>query len=132
MRAALQIGGVEAFGEPAEDRGEEGDRLLRPALLSAQAGEARGGAQFPGLRVLPARDVDGLLYGRLGLAHRPGAGEQGLAPEPMELRFKRRSPHLFDRPQPGGDRRKRRFGVAGRQLRIGLQRQQDMLVPPGP
>jgi exonuclease SbcC len=36
----LEVGGVEAFGEPAEDRGEEGDRLLRPALLAAQAGEA--------------------------------------------------------------------------------------------
>jgi hypothetical protein len=31
-----------------------------------------------------------LLHGRLGLARRPGAGEQGLAPEPMELGFKRR------------------------------------------
>jgi hypothetical protein len=78
----LQIGNVEAFGEPTEDRGEQGDRLLRPALLPAQAGEARCGAQFPGLRVLPARAVDGLLDGRLGLAHRPGAGERGLAPQP--------------------------------------------------
>ena len=68
--------------------------------------------------------------GRLGLAHRPGAGEQGLAPEPIELRFKRRSPRLFDRLQPGGDRRKRRFGFADRQLRIGLQRQQHMLAHP--
>ena len=47
----LEVGGVEAFGEPGVDRGEEGDRLLRPALLSAQAGEARCGAQFPGFRV---------------------------------------------------------------------------------
>ena len=54
----FEVGGVEAFGEPGEDRGEEGDRLLRPALLSAQAGEARGTAQFPGLRVLAAGDVD--------------------------------------------------------------------------
>ena len=71
-----------------------------------------------------------LLDGRLGLAHRPGAGEQGLALEPIELGFKRRSPRLFDRLQPGGDRRKRRFGLADRQLRIGLQRQQDMLAHP--
>jgi hypothetical protein len=41
--------------------------------------------------------------------------EQGLAPAPMEFRFKRRPPHLFDRLQPGGDRRKRRFGLADRQ-----------------
>src|SRR6266404_4341128 len=77
----FEVGGVEAFGEPAEDWGEQGGRLLRPALLAAQAGEARCGAQFPGLRVLPARDGDALLQGRLGLAHRPGASEQGLAPE---------------------------------------------------
>jgi hypothetical protein len=83
------------------------------------------------LRSLPARDVDALLHGRLGLARRPGAGEQGLAPEPMELGFeRRRSSRLFDRLQPGGDRRERRFGLAARQLRIGLQGQQYMLVPP--
>jgi hypothetical protein len=87
-------------------------------------------AQFPGLRVLPARDVDGLLHGRLGLADRPGAGEQCLAFEPMELRFKRRSPGHCHRLQPGGDRRKRRFGLGDRQSRIGLQRQQNMLERP--
>ncbi len=48
----------------------------------------------------------------------------------MELGFKRRSSRLFDRFQPGGDGRKRRFGIADRQLRIGLQRQQHMLVRP--
>jgi hypothetical protein len=49
----------------------------------------------------------------------------------MDLGFKRRrSPHLFDRLQPGGDRRERRFGLAVRHLRIGLQRQQDMLERP--
>jgi hypothetical protein len=83
--------------------------------------------------VLPAGDGDG---GGLGLAHRPGAGEQCLAPEPIKLRFKRRSPHLFDRLQPGGGRRERRFGLAGRQLRIGLQRQRKVLrgsrVAPSP
>ena len=46
----------------------------------------------------------------------------------MELRFERRSPHLFDRLQPGGDRGKRRFGLADRRLRVGLQRQQNMLA----
>jgi hypothetical protein len=66
----------------------------------------------------------------LGLARRPGASEQCLALEPIELRFKRRSPRLFDRLQPSDGRRKRRFGFADRQLRIGLQRQEDMLVRP--
>src|SRR6516165_6034719 len=64
--------------------------LLRPSLLSAQAGEAHRTTQFPGLRVLPARGVDALLDGRLGPAHRPGAGEQSLALEAIKLRFKRR------------------------------------------
>jgi hypothetical protein len=74
-------------------------------------------------------DVDAFLDGRFGLAHRPGAGEQGVALELMELRFKRRSSRLLDRLQPGGDRRKRRFGLADRQLRIGLQRQQVLKQP---
>ena len=126
----FEVGGVEAFGEPGVDRGAQGGRLLRPALLAAQAGKAHRTAQFPGFRVLPACDVDALLDGRLGLAHRPGAGEQGLAPEPMELGFERRSPHLFDRLQPGSDRHKRRCGLADRQQRVGLQPQQDMLAHP--
>src|SRR6202040_432803 len=45
----FEVGGIEAFGEPAEDWGEQGGRLLRPALLAAQAGEACRAAQFPGL-----------------------------------------------------------------------------------
>ena len=49
----------------------------------------------------------------------------------MELGFKRRrSSRLFDRLQPSGGRRERRFGLAARQLRIGLQGQQYMLVHP--
>jgi hypothetical protein len=88
----FEIGGSEAFGKPAVDRREQIAGFAQPALLSAQAGEARCAAQFPGLRVLAACDVDALLDGRLGLAHCPGAGEQGLAAEPIKLRFKRCSP----------------------------------------
>ena len=40
-----QAGGVETFGKPGVDWGEQGDRLLLPALLSAQAGEAHGTAR---------------------------------------------------------------------------------------
>ncbi len=65
---------VEAFGEPAEDWGEKGNRLFAPALLPAQASEAHRTALFPGFRVLPAGDVAALFDGRLGLAQRPGAG----------------------------------------------------------
>jgi len=55
----FEVGGIDAFGEPPEDWGEQDSRLLRPALLSAQAGEAHRTAQFPGLCVLPAGDGDG-------------------------------------------------------------------------
>ena len=128
----FEVGGVEAFGEPAEDWGEQCDCLFAPALVSAQAGEARRGAQFPGLRVLSSCDVHALLDGGLGLARRAGAGEQCLAPEPIELRFVLRSPRLFDRLQPGGDRCERRFGFAARQLRVGLHTSSTCWPAPRP
>ena len=56
----------------------------------------------------------------------PSAGEQSLAPVPIEFRFERRSPRLFHHLQPSGDRYKCCFGLADRQLRVGLQRQQHM------
>jgi hypothetical protein len=59
-----------------------------------------------------------------------GWGSNICALEPPELGFKLRSPPFFHRLQPGGDRYKRRFGVADRRLRIGLQRQQEMLARP--
>ena len=80
----FEVGGIEAFGKPAEDWGEQGSRLLRPALLSAQAGEAHRTAQFPGLCVLPACDGDALLDGCLGLAHGPGAGTVSEAEAAMQ------------------------------------------------
>jgi hypothetical protein len=52
----LQIGGVEAFGEPAVDRGEEVAGLSAFALIAPQAGKAGGGAQLPRTRGLPAGD----------------------------------------------------------------------------
>jgi hypothetical protein len=72
----FEVGGVKVFGEPGVDRGEQCHRFLLPALLAAQAGEAHRAAQSPGLCVLLARAVDAFLDGRLGLAHRPGAGEK--------------------------------------------------------
>jgi hypothetical protein len=42
----LQVGGVEAFGEPGVNRGEQGDRLLRPALLAARLIAARNSQDF--------------------------------------------------------------------------------------
>jgi hypothetical protein len=43
---ALQVGGVEALGEPVVDRGEEIAGFGAPALLASQPGEIADGAQF--------------------------------------------------------------------------------------
>ena len=45
----FQIGGVEAFVEPAVNRSDEIASFDAPALLAPQPGEARGRAQFPEL-----------------------------------------------------------------------------------
>jgi DNA-binding transcriptional LysR family regulator len=66
-------------------RPQRGRRWIAPPLLLAQAGEARRGAQFPGLSVFSG-DVDAFLDGRLGLTRRAGAGEQGFAPVAIFLR----------------------------------------------
>src|ERR1700720_404885 len=42
----LQVGGVEAFGKPAIDRGDEVAGFGAPALLAPQPGEIADGAQF--------------------------------------------------------------------------------------
>src|SRR6202048_12590 len=48
----FQVGGVEAFGEPAVDRPEEVAGFGAPALLAPEAGEIAGGAQFQRFRLL--------------------------------------------------------------------------------
>jgi hypothetical protein len=47
----LQIGGVEALGEPVVDVGEHRARPITAALLVEHAGEAYRCAQFPRLRL---------------------------------------------------------------------------------
>src|SRR5271166_7057805 len=71
----FQIGGVEAFGEPAVDRGEKIAGLTTLALIAPQPGEARRRAQFPGLCLLRAGNGDGSLEMRLRL-RRVGLGRQ--------------------------------------------------------
>jgi hypothetical protein len=44
----LQIGGIEALGEPAVNRGEQVVGLLPLASLGPEPGEAGRGAEFPG------------------------------------------------------------------------------------
>ena len=43
----FEVGGVEAFGEPAVDRREQVERFGAATPVAAEPGEARGGAQFP-------------------------------------------------------------------------------------
>src|SRR6516165_9901987 len=63
----FQIGGVESFGEPAVDRGEEVAGFGTPALFAPQPREARGGAQFQRFRLLGLGDAERLLQGGLAL-----------------------------------------------------------------
>ena len=62
----FQIGGVEAFGEPAVDRREEIAGFGAAALVAAEPGEAHGGAQFPELGLLLLGDAQGFAIEFLG------------------------------------------------------------------
>jgi hypothetical protein len=53
----VEIGGVEALGEPAVDRREKVAGFGVAALVAAQPGEACGGAQFPELGPLLLGDA---------------------------------------------------------------------------
>jgi hypothetical protein len=56
----FQIGGVEAFGEPAVDFGEHRARLITPVLFREQASESRCRAQLPQFSALALRNPDDL------------------------------------------------------------------------
>src|ERR1035437_5439111 len=56
----LQVGGVEALGEPVVDLGEHCARLAAAILTLEKAGEARRCAQFQRLRVLTPGNFDRL------------------------------------------------------------------------
>src|SRR5712671_5817147 len=61
----LQIDGVEALGEPAEDRCQQTARFGPPALFAPQPREARRGPQLIGLCLLPTRDAQRLFESAL-------------------------------------------------------------------
>src|SRR6516162_5633559 len=63
----FEIGGVEAFGEPAVDRCEQIASFAVAALVAAQPGEARGGAQFVAPCALLAGNREGGAERILGL-----------------------------------------------------------------
>jgi hypothetical protein len=53
-----EIRRIKALGKPIMDWREQLKRLLCPALVAPQPGEAGGGAQFPGEGTLMPRPVD--------------------------------------------------------------------------
>ena len=57
----LQVGGVEAFGEPAVDRRQQCAGVVPLALALPEATEARRGPQLPGFGLLVASNVEGLM-----------------------------------------------------------------------
>ena len=63
----FEIGGIEAFGEPAVDGCQQTVRCGPPALLTPQPGEARRGAQLKRFRLLPPSGIDSLRKPRLAL-----------------------------------------------------------------
>src|SRR5947199_10446884 len=68
----LQILGVEAFGEPVVDRGQEVIGVLALALALPQTCQAHRGAQLPGLRLLAAGPVEGwekTSFGAFNVTH---------------------------------------------------------------
>jgi len=80
----FQIGGVEAFGEPAIDRREQVAGCGGPALVAAQPAETYYGAQFPELGLLLAGDAQSLVVQFLGGFGMP-LPQQQLAFEPVQL-----------------------------------------------
>ena len=91
----LQIGGVEALGEPAVDRGEKIPRLGAPTLVAAEPGKAPGGAQFPELGPLLLRDAQGFAIQFLGGLGLP-LPKQQLAFMPIQIRCEPTLPCPFD------------------------------------
>jgi hypothetical protein len=83
----FEVGLVEPFGKPVEDRLEDRHRIRRTALIAQQPGRAYGGAQFPGHGALPPCPTQRLpvvIFGR-----RRGSGralqQQKLAPDAQQL-----------------------------------------------
>jgi SAM domain (Sterile alpha motif) len=93
----LQIPGVEAFGEPVVNRGEQLIRFLASALALPQACEAHRRAQLPGLGLLAARPGkrgEKTLFGSLGIT---GARKYpALEAEDLSIEIAFLPPGVFD------------------------------------
>src|SRR5262245_6549383 len=84
----LQVEGVKALGEPAVDRRQQLVGFRTPVLLLPQARQAHSGAQFQGLGLLAAGDLQGALeagFRLLWLWHR--LPQEQDAPLATDLRF---------------------------------------------
>src|SRR5437899_845092 len=84
----LQVCSVKTLGEPAIDRCEQVVGRGALALLLPQAGQAHGGAQLQGFRLLAAGDLQGALeagFRLLWLWHR--LPQEQDAPQATDLRF---------------------------------------------
>ena len=64
--AALRSAVARPFGEPVVHRPEASRCIVGTGLIAQQSGKARGGAQFPRERALPARPVERLSEVTLG------------------------------------------------------------------
>ena len=68
----LQIARIKALSEPPVNRSQQFARLLRLTLVTPEAREAHGGAEFPGFGLLLTGDGEGALevrfcFGGVGL-----------------------------------------------------------------
>src|SRR5215472_11813819 len=81
----FEVGGIEAFGEPAVDRREQVVRFGAATLVAAEPSEARGGAQFPEFGLLLAGNAQSLLTELLACLGVP-LPQQQLAFVPIQLR----------------------------------------------
>ncbi len=91
----LEIGRVETFGEPAVDWCEEVAGFGVAALVAAEPGEARGGAQFPELGLLLLRDAQGFVIQLLDGLEIP-LPQQQPAFVPVQLRCEPALPRPFN------------------------------------
>src|SRR5262245_42305543 len=91
----LQIGGIEALGEPAVDRCEEVAGFGATALIAPKPGEAHDGAQLPEFGLLLSGDAEGFAIQFLGGLWLP-LPQQQLAFVPVQLSRQQALPCPFN------------------------------------
>src|SRR5215472_9136335 len=93
----LQVGGVEALGEPVVDLGEHRARFAAAFGIAQQPCKAHSRTQLQPLCRLASRDFDGLAKTLLRLLRRRGIAHQDrFAPEPIKSRLSEVFPRPFN------------------------------------